>query len=138
MTRSRLTRQQMVDLWGRGINQAEIAERSGVSRQRVQQLMKSVGYGPRPSSRDAIRLLVSEGLNAKEIAIAAGMNLSAVYSTATNHGIRLPSMARKLDRTGAIEAFRRGDRVKDIAQKHGVNAQTVFRWSWASGLRRRK
>jgi transposase len=130
---------------------AALAAQFGVAAQTVHNWLVAAGVPRRPSpaeprrdvnDEDIVGLYCRQGMTAAEISARLGCSTSLVYSRLARLGVaRRPRVSRRARPDGTELAHlytERGLSLREIAELHGVSAQSVRRWLLDARIDRRR
>lgn len=132
-----------------------IGDDLGVTRERIRQIVKKEGgkargkgnrqrTAPVWSKLDTVRRLAASGMDNRRIAEAIGDTKTNVYVACRKSGIALPkgkkAIAQKtIQRAFDIAAdYKSGIKTSEIAEKHGIQQPTIYRFLQIAGVNPRR
>ena len=143
----------MAEMYQAGGTLQKIGDEFGVSRERVRQILRSESVpslGSRPENAprsiaglnaDKVVRLCREGRNVIEIAEAIGDAATNVRCVLNRHGLKAVRKCKDRDPKTVEMAFavaaeyRRGDKCRVIAERHGILTRHVFRLLSIAGVK---
>jgi len=119
-----------ISMFKSGRSQTDIANKHGVSRERVRQVLVSYGgHVSRPTSdevQDNIIKLYDSGLCLDEISSKLSLRFKYVSRVFTLRGVRVHPVRRKAIYGKILSLASKGSRVSDIAKDLGLTYRSVF------------